>query len=107
MSIAPNLCCDETKNRGTYTCVTGIFSILCLNFISSPELSEHCYDHYFKLSCKALTSVSLRSFLRFYFDLSFGIHSCLFIFLDFLQESFYALDKIVTSLSLERVALWR
>ena len=23
MSIAPNLCCDETKNRGTYTRVTG------------------------------------------------------------------------------------
>ena len=22
MSVAPNLCCDETKNRGTYTCVT-------------------------------------------------------------------------------------
>ena len=22
MSITPNLCCDETKNRGTYTCVT-------------------------------------------------------------------------------------
>ena len=22
MSIAPNLCCDETKNRGTYTRVT-------------------------------------------------------------------------------------
>jgi len=23
MSVAPNLCCDETKNRGTYTHVTG------------------------------------------------------------------------------------
>ena len=22
MSVAPNLCCDETKNRGTYTRVT-------------------------------------------------------------------------------------
>ena len=22
MSITPNLCCDETKNQGTYTCVT-------------------------------------------------------------------------------------
>ena len=22
MSVAPNLCCDETKNRGTYTHVT-------------------------------------------------------------------------------------
>ena len=22
MSVAPNFCCDETKNRGTYTCVT-------------------------------------------------------------------------------------
>jgi len=22
MSVAPNLCCDETKNRGTYTTVT-------------------------------------------------------------------------------------
>ena len=22
MSIAPNLCCDETKNQGTYTHVT-------------------------------------------------------------------------------------
>ena len=22
MSVAPNLCCDETKNWGTYTCVT-------------------------------------------------------------------------------------
>ena len=25
MSVAPNLCCDETKNRGTYTRVTEIF----------------------------------------------------------------------------------
>ena len=24
ISVAPNLCCDETKNRGTYTCVTRI-----------------------------------------------------------------------------------
>ena len=22
MSVTPNLCCDETQNRGTYTCVT-------------------------------------------------------------------------------------
>ena len=22
MSVTPNLCCDETKNGGTYTCVT-------------------------------------------------------------------------------------
>ena len=22
MSIAPNLCCDEAKNQGTYTCLT-------------------------------------------------------------------------------------
>ena len=25
MSVAPNLCCDETKNRGTYTRVTITF----------------------------------------------------------------------------------
>ena len=25
MSVAPNLCCDETKNRGTYTRVTLTF----------------------------------------------------------------------------------
>ena len=25
MSITPNLCCDETKNRGTYTRVTITF----------------------------------------------------------------------------------
>ena len=24
MSVAPNLCCDETKNRGTYTHVTSM-----------------------------------------------------------------------------------
>ena len=24
MSITPNLCCDKTKNRGTYTCVTAL-----------------------------------------------------------------------------------
>ena len=24
MSVAPNLCCDETKNRGTYTRVTSV-----------------------------------------------------------------------------------
>ena len=28
MSVAPNLCCDETKNRGTYTCVTFHFGLL-------------------------------------------------------------------------------
>ena len=26
MSVAPSLCCDETKNRGTYTRVTEIFT---------------------------------------------------------------------------------
>ena len=25
MSVTPNLCCDETKNRGTYTRVTVTF----------------------------------------------------------------------------------
>ena len=27
MSVAPNLCCDETKNLGTYTHVTEIISL--------------------------------------------------------------------------------
>ena len=29
MSVAPNLCCDETKNRGTYTRVTVCYYIQC------------------------------------------------------------------------------
>ena len=28
MSVAPNLCCDETKNRGTYTRVTILYNTL-------------------------------------------------------------------------------
>ena len=33
MSVTPNLCCEETKNRGTYTCVTeGMMLKLKLQF---------------------------------------------------------------------------
>ena len=31
MSVAPNFCCDETKNRGTYTHMTDINSLMFIN----------------------------------------------------------------------------
>ena len=32
MSVAPNLCCDETKNQGTYTYVTiGTWNVRSMN----------------------------------------------------------------------------
>ena len=41
MSITPNLCCDETKNRGTYTRMTILNTIL-------PPLPS-CWDFSFAL----------------------------------------------------------
>ena len=49
MSVAPNLCCDETKNRGIYTHMTNprmielmptSISISCLKYLSGapPEM---------------------------------------------------------------------
>ena len=44
MSVAPNLCCDETNNRETYTHVTFSFffsSIVVLNGTSSTLLNKN------------------------------------------------------------------
>ena len=44
MSVAPNLCCDETKNRGTYTRVTDILGISELKWTGMGEFNSD--DHY-------------------------------------------------------------
>ena len=36
MSVAPNLCCDETKNQGTYTCVP----VPCLAMIQMQDVLD-------------------------------------------------------------------
>ena len=39
MSVAPNLCCDETKNRGTYTRVTdGITDLMDMSLSKLQEM---------------------------------------------------------------------
>ena len=37
MSVAPNLCCDETKNRGTYTHVTFMVPWLGFNLAETTS----------------------------------------------------------------------
>ena len=44
ISVAPNLCCDETKNRGTYTRVTDILGISELKWTGMGEFNSD--DHY-------------------------------------------------------------
>ena len=44
MSVAPNLCCDETKNQGTYTRLTHpstAFQTLLLTTMPTPFLLRH------------------------------------------------------------------
>ena len=60
MSVAPNLCCDETKNRGTYTRVT-ILSFLRLH-PSTAFQTLIDYDGY---------SVSSKGFLPTVVDIMF------------------------------------
>ena len=46
MSITPNLCCDETKSRGTYTRVTVSMTILSLLLRSTAQKKKFllkCY----------------------------------------------------------------
>ena len=43
MSAAPNLCCDETKNRGTYTRVKKDFKGLSVNTSCATLYSEEVY----------------------------------------------------------------
>ena len=39
MSVTPNLCCDETKNRGTYTRVTdGFTNPVDMSLSKLPEM---------------------------------------------------------------------
>ena len=52
MSVAPNLCCDETKNRGTYTRVTiSSFNLKEINradvceYNGNGESHHHHYNH--------------------------------------------------------------
>ena len=40
MSIAPNLCCDETKNRGTYTHVTDGTEVGVLELTRERQVSS-------------------------------------------------------------------
>ena len=46
MSVAPNLCCDETKNRGTYTRVTGSHRV---QHSCSDLAGKHVVKSYFVL----------------------------------------------------------
>ena len=43
MSGAPNLCCDETKNQGTHTRVTGNFSLYA-HILPSPRRCPVCCE---------------------------------------------------------------
>ena len=40
MSGTPNLCRDETKNRGTYTRVTGLMLKLKLQYFGPPDVKS-------------------------------------------------------------------
>ena len=40
MSVAPNLYCDETKNRGTYTCVTSMVPWLGFNLAETTSAQK-------------------------------------------------------------------
>ena len=62
MSVTPNLCCDKTKNRGTYTRVT-------LTKKTEPESNQSCkWNHHFKgnvsdrKTCKKASRVQLAKF---------------------------------------------
>lgn len=81
--------------------------ILILFIHFSPWFGKHLYDYFNSLSGRYLNSVSLRSFLRLCFVLSFKTYfsissSCLV-----LCVCFYVLGKTATSLNLEGVASYR
>ena len=94
-----------------FVCFPYIFQlfvgILILFIHFSPWFGKHLYDYFNSLSGRYLNSVSLRSFLRLCFVLSFKTYfsissSCLV-----LCVCFYVLGKTATSLNLEGVASYR
>ena len=70
--VTPNLCCDKTKNRGTYTCVT-----LAWQFLLLFSLTSHFIDQ----SHQCLSSDSLLQGSEIFFPIEMGFLRVKFLLL--------------------------
>ena len=61
MSVTPNLCCDETKNRGTYTRVTEPFTFSFFSVTGWGIDSDYCDIEWFALEMNRDHSVILET----------------------------------------------